>query len=57
MDLRTLLEPKYVGFGMCSQARVHGDAGVHAQLAEHVMPTMGAHPIRHMPCMNLDFLP
>ena len=42
---------------MRSRARVHGKAGVHAQLAEHVMPTMGAHPIRHTPCMDLDFLP
>jgi len=57
MDLRALFEPKYIGLGMCSRAQVHEDAGVHAQLAGHVMPTMDVHPIKRTPCMDLSFLP
>jgi hypothetical protein len=57
MGLRALPEPKYVGLGMRSRAQVHGDAEVHTQLAGHVMPTMGVHPIKRTSCMDLSFLP
>jgi len=44
------LNPNMLVLGCAPELKFTGDAG-------HVMPTMGVHPIRRTPCMDLSFLP